>query len=67
MFKVFYRCEQSEYIQKLTKERYTTIDTYLDCETKKEAWGLAVTMNNYIKKFHSENFGKKVYYVKEVK
>ena len=66
MYKVFYRCEQCEYLQQFTKERYTTIDTFLDCESKKEAWRLAVIMNNYIKKFHPEKFGKKVYYVKEV-
>lgn len=63
MYKIFYRCENSQNVQKYTNERYTTINAYMDCKTKKEAVGLAKTMNTYIKKFHTEHFGKHVYFV----
>ena len=65
MFKIYYRCKNSQFVQKYTNERFTTINVYMDCETKKEAIGLAKKMNTHIKKFHKEHFGKRVYFVVE--
>lgn len=67
MYKVMYRCEQPEYIQKITNNRYITITVLIGIETKKEAIKEAVSKNNHVKKFHSEHFGKRVYFVKKEK
>ena len=64
MYYIFYRSENSDYIKQRTGRKDTCIKTEFKSKDKKECIKYAVNMNNHIKKFHNDRFGKDVYFVR---
>ena len=66
MFHVMYRAINSEWLQKTYKiGKYITIATELE-GTKDYCIEKAREMNNHVKKFHPEKYGKNIYFVRKV-
>ena len=66
MFRVMYRAINSERLQKTYKiGKYITIATEFE-GTKDYCIEKAREMNNHVKKFHPEKYGKNIYFVRKV-
>lgn len=66
LYQVLYRGENSERLRKTYKiGKYITIKTEFE-GTKEYCIEKAREMNNHVKKFHSEKYGKNVYFVRKV-
>jgi hypothetical protein len=63
---VFYRAENSDYLKSKGYGKYTCIKTGYKSKYKKVVFKFAVKMNTHIKKFHTDRFGKDVYFVRGV-
>lgn len=66
IYYVFYRSENSDYFKSLGIGKYTCMKTEHKSKYKKVAFKFAVKMNTHIKKFHTDRFGKDVYFVRGV-
>lgn len=67
-YKVMYRGENSQVLQHFFKiPKYTFIETKMQSQDKNKCIKYAREMNNYVKKFHKEQFGKNIYFVRGVK
>lgn len=64
MYAVMYRSENSEFFRELLGKKYTTIFGGKASKYKKVCLRFAVKMNNHIKKFHPEQYGKDIYFVR---
>lgn len=66
MYQVLYRVENSKYfIKKYNASRYMTISG--GCVGDKEkCLEYARSMNKHLKKFHTDHYGKCIYFVREV-
>ena len=68
MYAVMYRSENPDSFRgRWGFGKYTTVFVGKYSKYKKVCFRFAVRMNNHIKKFHKEEFGKRVYFVTEVK
>lgn len=68
MYAVMYRSENPDSFRgRWGLGKYTTVFGGKCSKYKKVCFRFAVRMNNHIKKFHKEEFGKRVYFVTEVK
>lgn len=67
MYAVMYRCENPDISRRLGLGKYTTVFGGKVSKYKKVCFRFAVKMNNHLKKFHKEQFGKRVYFVTELK
>ena len=66
MYAVFYRCLNDDFYKKHFGRKYTTIFGGKHSKYKKVCFRFAVKMNNHLKKFHPEVYGKNIYFVREV-
>ena len=66
LYQVLYRVENSkDYIKKYKAKRYITITCNVSGD-KKKCVEYARTMNKHLKKFHTEYYGKDIYFVREL-
>ena len=67
MWKVMYRGENSERLRKQYGiGKYIVITTEIQSEDKIFCVKYARKMNNHVKKFHPEKYGKNIYFVRMV-
>lgn len=67
-YKVMYRSENSKKLQqRLNKGKYIVIETKMQSQDKNKCIEYAREMNNHVKEFHKEQFGKNIYFVRGVK
>lgn len=65
IYKVMYRGENSKRLQQRYKiGKYIIIETEIQSHDKIKCLEYARKMNNHVKKFHNERFGKNVYFVR---
>lgn len=65
IYKVMYRGENSKQLQQRFKiGKYIVIETEIQSHEKKYCVEFARRMNEHVKKFHNERFGKNVYFVR---
>ena len=68
MYGVMYRSENPDSLRgRFGLGKYTTVFAGKSSKYKKVCFRFAVRMNNYLKKFHPENYGRNVYFVTEFK
>lgn len=67
-YKVMYRGENSKKLQqRFNIGKYIVIETEIQSQDKNKCLEYARKMNNHVKKFHNEKFGKNIYFVRGVK
>lgn len=66
MYGVMYKSENSDFFRKHGLGKYTTVFTGKTSKYKKVCFRFAVKMNKHLKKFHTEVYGKNIYFVREV-
>lgn len=67
-YKVMYRGENSKKLQqRFNIGKYIVIETEMQSQDKNKCLEYAREMNNHVKKFHKEKFGKNIYFVRGVK
>lgn len=66
MYTVIYRSENSDTLRRLGLGKYTTVNVGKVSKYKKVCLRFAVKMNKHVKKFHTERYGKNVYFVRSV-
>lgn len=67
-YKVMYRGVNSKKLQqRFNIGKYIVIETEIQSQDKNKCLEYARKMNNHVKKFHNEKFGKNIYFVRGVK
>lgn len=67
-YKVMFRVENSKkLLQRFNIGKYIVIETEKQSQDKNKCIEYAREMNNYVKKFHKEKFGKYIYFVRGAK
>lgn len=66
MYAVMYRSENSDFLRKHGFGKYTIFLGGKTSKYKKVCFRFAVKMNKHLKRFHTERYGKDIYFVREV-
>ena len=66
MYAVMYRSKNSDFLRKRGLGKYTIVFGGKTSKYKKVCFRFAVKMNKHLKRFHTERYGKDIYFVREV-